>query len=162
MNHGFKLHPDGTLEITMPKGKKVSRVLVCEAGTQNGTLMYPDCDDCIKHGGNWECDHVNCHKGKNVSNDVISRKQAPEAIQDAHHHVEVMSMMDNGRLSGLGQASNIVRDLPSAEPKPKTGKWLRSGMDLYPYECDQCGCTSDEKSCFCPDCGALMEGEKDD
>lgn len=42
MNHGLKLHPDGTLEITMPKGKKVGRVLVCEAGTQNGSLYYPD------------------------------------------------------------------------------------------------------------------------
>lgn len=40
MNHGLKLHPDGTLEITMPKGKKVGRVLVCEAGTQNGKLFY--------------------------------------------------------------------------------------------------------------------------
>lgn len=42
MNHGLKLHPDGTLEITMPKDKKVTRVLVCEAGTQNGSLYYPD------------------------------------------------------------------------------------------------------------------------
>ena len=61
MNHGFKLHPDGTLEITMPKGKKVGRVLVCEAGTCIGRLYYPESDDCIKHGGEWECDHVNCH-----------------------------------------------------------------------------------------------------
>lgn len=44
MNHGFKLHPDGTLEITMPKGKKVGRVLVCEAGTQVGRLYYPEVD----------------------------------------------------------------------------------------------------------------------
>lgn len=44
MNHGLKLHPDGTLEITMPKGKKVGRVLVCEAGTQNGSLYYPERD----------------------------------------------------------------------------------------------------------------------
>ena len=42
MNHKIKLHPDGTLEITMPKGKKASRVLVCEAGTQNATLYYPE------------------------------------------------------------------------------------------------------------------------
>jgi len=51
MNHGLKLHPDGTLEITMPKGKKVTRVLVCESGTQNGVLMYPDAmayDEFIK------------------------------------------------------------------------------------------------------------------
>lgn len=55
MNHGFKLHPDGTLEIIMPKGVKVGRVFVLEAGTQNGGLYYPSeepkiirCKDC-KH-----------------------------------------------------------------------------------------------------------------
>ena len=37
-----------------------------------------NCTDCIKHGGDWECDHVNCHKGKNVPNDAVSRKQAIE------------------------------------------------------------------------------------
>lgn len=42
MDHGFKLHPDGTLEITLPRGKKVGRVLVCEAGTQNGQIYYSD------------------------------------------------------------------------------------------------------------------------
>lgn len=42
MNHGLKLHPDGTLEITMPKDKEVTRVLVCQAGTQNGKLYYPE------------------------------------------------------------------------------------------------------------------------
>lgn len=42
MNHGLKLHPDGTLELTMPKDKKVTRVLVCEAGTQNAKLYYEE------------------------------------------------------------------------------------------------------------------------
>lgn len=42
INHGMKLHQDGTLEITMPKGVKIGRVLVCEAGTQNGSLYYPE------------------------------------------------------------------------------------------------------------------------
>ena len=34
MNHGFKLHHDGTLEITMPKGKKIGRVFV--GGAERG------------------------------------------------------------------------------------------------------------------------------
>lgn len=25
-----------------------------------------DCSDCIKHGGDWDCDHVHCHKGKSA------------------------------------------------------------------------------------------------
>lgn len=23
-----------------------------------------NCTDCIQHGGDWECDHMSCHKGK--------------------------------------------------------------------------------------------------
>lgn len=23
-----------------------------------------DCSDCIKHGGDWECDHMHCRKGR--------------------------------------------------------------------------------------------------
>ena len=26
----------------------------------------PDCSDCIEHGGDWDCDHVHCHKGKSA------------------------------------------------------------------------------------------------
>ena len=25
-----------------------------------------DCSDCIKHGGDWDCDHVHCHKGESA------------------------------------------------------------------------------------------------
>ena len=52
MNHGMKLHQDGTLEITIPKGKKVGRVLVCEEGTQNGGLYYPD-EEPERKKGRW-------------------------------------------------------------------------------------------------------------
>lgn len=26
------------------------------------------CEDCVKSGGDWECDHVHCHKGGNADN----------------------------------------------------------------------------------------------
>ena len=127
MNHGFKLHPDGTLEITMPKGKKVSRVLVCEAGTKYGTLMYPDCDDCIKHGEDWECSHVNCHKGKDVPDtnvsDMISRRAAIDAIMSEYPEPHYPAWY-----------AEILKKLPSAEPEPAIPlswiegriKWLKS------------------------------------
>lgn len=34
--------PDGTLTVTVPKGTKVTRVLVQEEGTKNGGLYYAD------------------------------------------------------------------------------------------------------------------------
>ena len=30
----------------------------------------PDCTDCIKNGGDWDCDHIHCHKGKSAQPDV--------------------------------------------------------------------------------------------
>ena len=45
IDHGLKLHPDGTLEITMPKGTKIDRVFVREVGEKNGSLYYSDNHD---------------------------------------------------------------------------------------------------------------------
>jgi len=37
----------------------------------------PDCEDCIKHDGDLECDRVHCHKG-----DAISRTAAIDALEN--------------------------------------------------------------------------------
>lgn len=34
-----------------------------EGAIFNLPSAQPDCSDCIKHGGDWDCDHVHCHKG---------------------------------------------------------------------------------------------------
>lgn len=61
-----------------------------------------------------------------------------------------------------------MRDLPSAQPEPKRGKWERHYCkDGSPdgWQCDKCkewyyfGQTLPN---FCPNCGADMRGEQDD
>ena len=32
-------------------------------GRKMGKRKEIDCTDCIKNGGDWECDHIHCHKG---------------------------------------------------------------------------------------------------
>lgn len=52
-----------------------------------------------------------------------------------------------------------MKELPSAEPRKK-GKWLRSGSAIFPYECDQCGDTTERNTPFCPHCGSCMKGDE--
>lgn len=63
---------------------------------------------------------------------------------------------------------NAIKALPSAQPEPKTGKWLSQVGGGYC--CSKCGRYAlhdvDEKfallftkSKYCPHCGAKMEGE---
>ena len=55
LNHGLKLHQDGTLEIILPKGKKVSKVLIGESGKQGVYYQYGElirCEECkFQHAG---------------------------------------------------------------------------------------------------------------
>ena len=46
------------------------------------------------------------------------------------------------------------------QPERKTGKWLRSGSCIFPYECDRCGDTNERATPFCPNCGADMRGNR--
>ena len=94
VNHGLKLHPDGTLELTMPKDKKVTRVLVCEAGTQNGKLYYPEPDVPDINVG-----------------DMISRQMAIEALErDEEYNADIPNRAD-----GVRDAIITISSLPSAE-----------------------------------------------
>lgn len=40
-----------------------------------------DCSDCIKHGGDFDCDHVHCHKGKQPDNDMIHLQKEQAYLQ---------------------------------------------------------------------------------
>ena len=173
MNHGFKLHPDGTLEITMPKGKKVGRVLVCEEGSRDGALYYRDGDVPDINVG-----------------DMISRQSAIDAFMgeppDLHYpawYAEVLKglpfaepepILDKIRSEieevyinltyeenrsrraswGLRRALEIIdkyksksdiEELPSVQPERKKGKWIE-GRDKRFVKCSKCGMETTKNS----------------
>ena len=94
-----------------------------------------DCEDCIKNGGDWECDRVHCHKGDvpdtNVG-ELISRRAAIDALDEirhalweidipsptvpeyAEHHEQVQSVW---KLLDKKQKELYV--LPSVQPKER-------------------------------------------
>lgn len=57
-------------------------------------------------------------------------------------------------------AMKEIRELPSADPERKRGKWIP--FDIPWYKCSECGAVRENNSFmenFCPYCGADMRGE---
>ena len=67
--------------------------------------------------------------------------------------------------SGFCHPSNVAKELaklPSVTPKTKTGKWIaieNEDMKIVGYYCSNCDLPmeTEEKTKFCPNCGAKME-----
>ena len=52
----------------------------------------------------------------------------------------------------------IIMQLPSAQPEPKRGKWIYTGIEQNSFYCDKCLYLVKNMSYkFCPNCGAKME-----
>ena len=71
--------------------------------------------------------------------------------------------------TGLRYLIGAIRDLPSAQPERKKGKWIITKTERgwncaeYPTEvtCSNCNYIEDYQKAlyFCPNCGAEMRGE---
>ena len=64
----------------------------------------------------------------------------------------------------MGDAIEIVENLPSVTPKPKMGKWMKEFNDIegeVRFTCSSCGEFQLFGTYFCPNCGAKMEGVRE-
>ena len=89
--------------------------------------------------------------------DLISRQAAID-VADA-----VWSVTGD---KNVAKVWDQIKDLPSAQPERKKGKWINRSLNiLYPewarYTCSVCGEHSNRYD-YCPNCGADMRGEEDD
>ena len=87
-----------------------------------------------------------------LMSDLIDRQEAEQRIDDALKRVFVHS-------TGLGK--KILAGIPSIEPKQKTGTWVESkdSDDWYCSECKFKMPWKDQKTSYCPNCGAEMIGK---
>ena len=96
---------------------------------------------------------------------LISRQAAIDAIRKIYDSVGIL-----GEKWAVDKCQMAIKDLPSAQPERKTGKWIRHDeiKNLYGgicIECSECGekyvvqHILDEK--YCRNCGADMRGEQD-
>ena len=57
----------------------------------------------------------------------------------------------------------ILEDVPSVQPKQRTGHWVQISKEKYVqhamsyYKCDKCNGQSIGQTAFCPNCGAKMQ-----
>ena len=92
---------------------------------------------------------------------LINRQEAIEGVANAIWHYpnhSVLNVYDKAH----ELAEYAFRQVVFAEPERKPGRWIYLG-DGYkcPWSCSKCSSCSDERTDYCPMCGAKMEGEKD-
>jgi len=85
-----------------------------------------------------------------------------EPCEDAIGRSDMLDAIGHGTTYTSEELQKIIKALPSVNPQPKTGHWLRTGevdvfYDLPSYECSKCGQTSLENGDYCPNCGAKMQ-----
>ena len=99
--------------------------------------------------------------------DTIYRQDAIDAL---NKHIDTFDAIDTNYLCGLRTAMSILKEMPSAQPERKMGRWINAYPDIEPNPmfmygiCSVCGFEQaiSNKLNFCPNCGARMEGESDE
>lgn len=111
--------------------------------------------------------------------DLISRQAVLDAIvqctncgdEDTLREYVLKHNLDNGWTGGILEALDAVKDLPTAQPEPKEGRWIDKGWDgdwawqidgrgnsWHVWGCSECGKSVFAKSSYCPHCGTKMKG----
>lgn len=127
IDHGLNLYEDGTLQITMPKGTMVRRVLVDEEGSHFCEVMYPETGSGISKEPTYEQVLEYCNKRclALVSEELLAKLPSaqPEIIRcknckhrdsnDCPMYYEEWIEVDEG--DGYFDTDNIIHDRTTDE-----------------------------------------------
>lgn len=90
--------------------------------------------------------------------DLISRQKAIDLAKDLCVPTKDGSIYRHRCID-----PDAIRELPSAQPEPKRGKWIRNNDSDHAWKCSVCGCGyTDCRLNYCYDCGAQMERSEND
>ena len=120
-----------------------------------------------------------CKEEQEPCEDCISRAEAINAIEEYGsvwmEYTEEMSIhqiAERALKASKQSMYKILHDLPSVQPKPKTGHWKQYGNSWEDkYKCSECGEAQPKILCgekiighwsnYCPNCGAKMAESED-
>ena len=114
-----------------------------------------DCPKCKYYG---DCKSAEAHKmaiealSAEPCEDAISRQAVIEAIM-------TNCIWENEYNLTSSRIKKAVESLPPVTPKSKMGHWIRCDI-LQEFKCSECRMCFRDKSNFCPNCGAKMEGSE--
>lgn len=104
--------------------------------------------------------------------DTISRQAAIDALFDWEmtYDWDEHCREEDPKPAYIVSPSDVIEQLPSAQPQRIKGRWVRKESDLsWWYECSKCGESplydpyeNEVRTPFCPWCGADMRGEDDE
>ena len=85
--------------------------------------------------------------------DLISRQAAIDALWKVKDERDSVYYT-----SAIHTAVETLEQLPSAQPEPKTGRWIKMSDSVGTYHCcSRCGREGTRMWKYCPHCGTKME-----
>lgn len=101
--------------------------------------------------------------------DTISRAAAIDIVKKNTFRLTFAEEQNcEGRVAWSADAvySDVIegalRELPSAQPERKKGKWIPYLPERLRYKCSECESKYDTPWHFCPNCGSYNGGEQDE
>ena len=92
--------------------------------------------------------------------DLISRKAILEEFENDQYHLEFCKEHHIERSISMEMVRIRLHDLPSVNPQPKTGHWIKIKpypLQMHDYECsERTHETDDNTENYCSECGAKM------
>jgi hypothetical protein len=105
-----------------------------------------------------------------LATDTINRQAAIEALTENKEMINAVldsltldyntRRYQEQRRGQINEDIETIKELPSAQPERKKGKWIRESLVTnYPYKCSACIKYTRAMYDFCPNCGADMREE---
>lgn len=98
------------------------------------------------------------HNWTRLENHDYTEDELNEALNIAMQTLGAIDQIQWERDTAIAQLKDLGYSLGE---KPKTGHWIKINVNYYNrYQCNQCDRLVEEKTDFCPHCGADMRGEE--
>ena len=130
-----------------------------------------ECDRDCEHCAYLECPIEPCEDAVHLTKEAYSQLcleaskwNELKECEDAVSRADVIDQLHQS--INLLEAEDRINDLPSVQPKAKTGVWMRVltvSPKVFCNRCSECGYEQfyAERYNFCPYCGAGMRGEEE-